>query len=178
MTISALIQRIFEPRPGVFLCLLAASTVLVADSSSEVQRLRDEVRDKGWIAFAGRSPRGDWDIFLMRPDGSERRPLTSTPDWNEAAPQFSRDGERLLFRRLKREETIEGNRYGEQGALVVSNSNGADARVLGAEGALPWASWSADGREFATLSIKGVAIVDATSGAVRRTLPRKGVFSS
>jgi Tol biopolymer transport system component len=156
--------------------LLASPVVLEAALSPESARLAGEVRDQGWIVFPTRSEQGDWDLFLMRPDGSQRRALTYTPEWNEAWPQFSRDGRRLLYRRLKRAEKIEGNRYGEQGAPVVANSDGTGARVLGAEGELPWASWSPDGKEFATLSLKGVAFVDAASGRVLRTLPRNGFF--
>src|SRR5213594_411703 len=92
-----------------------------ANPSRDVEGLAAEVRGKGWLVFAARSERGDWDLYLMRPDGSQRRALTRTAEWNEAAPQFSRDGSRLLYRRLKPAETIEGNGYGEQGALVVAN---------------------------------------------------------
>ena len=155
-----------------WLITLAAS----ADPAEEVSRLAGEVRGLGWIVFSARSEQGDWDLFLMRPDGSHRRAFTHTPEWNEAAPQFSRDGKRLLYRRLRRDEKIEGNRYGEQGTLIVVNTDGNGERVLGAEGELPWASWSPDGREFATLSIKGVAFVDGATGHVRRTFPRQGFF--
>src|SRR5262245_54769185 len=104
--------------------LLSLPTVAGAgEASPEVLRLADEVRTRGWIVFPARSAQGDWDLFLMRPDGSQRRALTRTPEWNEAAPQFSRDGTRLLYRRLKRDEAISGNRYGEQGALVVANGD-------------------------------------------------------
>src|SRR6185295_17286267 len=82
----------------------------------------------------------------------------------------------LLYRRLKRTEKIEGNRYGEQGSLLVVNTDGTGERILGADGELPWASWSSDGQEFATLSIKGVSFVDSTTGQSRRTFPRKGFF--
>ena len=148
-------------------CLLLATFAAAADPSPKVARLAAEVRGKGWIVFPARSEQGDWDLFLMRPDGSQRRALTRTPEWNEAAPQFSRDGTRLLYRRLKRDEAISGNRYGEQGALIAANSDGTNARVLGAEGELSWASWSPNGREFATLSLKGVSFVDAETGNVR-----------
>jgi Tol biopolymer transport system component len=161
----------------IFLLLASLNAAVTgAEWSPEVARLADEVRGKGWIVFPARSEQGDWDLFLMRPDGSQRRALTQTPEWNEAAPQFSRDGKRLLYRRLKRAEKIEGNRYGEQGALVVANSDGTGAWALGAEGELPWASWNPDGREVATLSIRGVAFVEVASGRVRRTLPRQGFF--
>src|SRR5438034_8722960 len=112
-------------RSVLTLFLLPTTLARAADPSPEVTRLADEVRGLGWIVFSARSEQGDWDLFLMRPDGSRRRTLTHTPEWNEAAPQFSRDGKRLLYRRLKRDEKIGGNRYGEQGALVVVNSDGA-----------------------------------------------------
>lgn len=157
--------------------LVAVTTFAgAAETVPDVAQLANEVRARGWIVFSARSEFGDWDLFLMRPDGSERRSLTRTRDWNEAAPQFSRDGSQLLYRRLKRTEMIEGNRYGEQGALVVAKSDGTDARVLGEEGELPWASWSPDGREIATLDIKAVAFVDFASKQVRRTFPRHGFF--
>src|SRR6185503_523889 len=150
---------------ALLVSLTARSTA--ADPAAELARLAGEVRGKGWIVFPARSELGDWDLFLMRPDGSQRRALTRTPEWNEAWPQFSRDAKRLLYRRLKRAERIEGNRYGEQGTLVVANSDGTVARVLGAEGELPWATWNPDGREVATLSIRGVAFVEVASGKVR-----------
>jgi Tol biopolymer transport system component len=147
-----------------------------ASTAAEEARLAEEVRARGWIAYSARSDKGDWDIYLIRPDGSERRNLTQTPQWNEAWPQFSRDGSKLLYRRLKRDESIDGNLYGQQGVPVMANSDGTNARALGAEGELPWATWSPDGTELATLSIKGVSIVDAATGAVRRSLPRQGMY--
>src|SRR5436189_2666634 len=111
---------------------MAAATGVNATLSTD--RLAAEVRGKGWIVFPARAEQGDWDLFRMRPDGSQRRALTRTPEWNETAPQFSRDGKRLLYRRLKRAETIEGNRYGEQGVLVVANSDGDGARAVGPDG--------------------------------------------
>ncbi len=142
----------------------------------DTPQLAAEVRTLGWITWAARSPRGDWDLFQMRPDGSQRRALTQTPDWNEAAPQFSRDGRQLLYRRLRRSEVISGNRYGEQGTLMVARSDGTGERLLAAEGELPWASWSPDGREIASLSLKGVAFVEVDTGRVRQVFPRRGFF--
>jgi Tol biopolymer transport system component len=155
---------------------LLGVTCLGADDSSEVAKLAEEVRGMGWIVYAAISPRGDWDLYLMRPDGSQRRALTQTPDWNETWPQLSRDGSRLLYRRLKRGEAVNGNDYGRQGAPVVANSAGLSPQVLGGDGDLPWATWSPDGRELATLGLKGIQFVDVETGKVRRTLKRKGFY--
>jgi hypothetical protein len=73
-------------------------------------------------------------LFACRPDGSAVRPLTRTPEFSESSPQVSRDGRRLLYRRVKREETFDNNRHGEQGELVVANSDGTKPQVLGGEG--------------------------------------------
>jgi Tol biopolymer transport system component len=147
-----------------------------APGSGEVAALAAEVRPQGWIVFSARSEAGDWDLFLMRPDGSGRRNLTGTPDANETYPLFSRDGTRLLYRRLARGEGVSGNDYGRQGVPVVADSNGANAKVLGGDGELPWASWSPDGKSFATLDVKGIHLVDAATGKVSRTLKRGGFF--
>src|SRR5262249_12682321 len=162
---------VLDTLPGItmttnirFLIALAAfvvsGTSTRGQESPDVRKLAAEVQGKGWIAFSARSEKGDWDLFVMRPDGSGRRHLTRTAEWNEAWPQFSRDGSRLLYRRLKSGETISGNRYGAQGEPVVAIADGTSPRVLGAAGDLPWATWSPDGKMFATLSLKGVQLVD------------------
>jgi len=141
-----------------------------------VTRLAQEVGGQGWIVYGARSPQGDWDLFACRPDGSALHPLTRTPESSEFSPQISRDGRRLLYRRVKRDETFDNNRHGEQGELVVANSDGTSPQVLGAEGESPWASWSPDGQQIASLSIKGIAFIDVATRQPVRKLERKGFF--
>lgn len=143
---------------------------------ASVRLLSEEVRGKGWIVFCARSDKGDWDLFLCRPDGDALRNITATPEYNEAAPQFSRDGRKLLFRRLPREEQIDGNHYGAQGALVMANSDGTSEETFGQNGEYPWASWSPDGKQIACLSIKGISFIDIASREVVRHLDRQGFF--
>jgi len=148
-----------------------------ADTSRDaITRLAAEVRNLGWIIYGARSPQGDWDLFACRPDGSAVRPITRTPEFSEFSPQVSRDGRRLLYRRVKRDEKLDNNRHGEQGELVVANSDGTNPQSLGAEGELPWASWSPDGRQIASLSISGIAFIDLETRHVVRKLERKGFF--
>ena len=141
-----------------------------------IQRLAAEVRDKGWIVFAARAEKGDWDLFLSRPDGSQRRNLTATPEYNEFSPQFSRDGRRLLYRRVPRSEKLDNNHHGTQGELVLANSDGSEPQVFGGSGQYPWASLSPDGKQIACLAIKGISFVDLASRQTIRTLERKGFF--
>jgi len=138
--------------------------------------LAAEVRHLGWIAYGARSTNGDWDLFLCRPDGSSVRPLTQTPRWSEFSPQFSSDGRKLLYRRVPPSEQLDNNRHGEQGELVLAGAEGNDPVVLGKPGELSWASFSPDGRQIASLSVKGIAFFDLERRVVTRTLPRKGFF--
>jgi Tol biopolymer transport system component len=82
----------------------------------------------------------------------------------------------MLFRRVPRDEKLDNNHHGTQGALVLANSDGSDQKTLGSPGQFPWASWSPDGKQFASLSITGVCIVDLETRRTVRKLERKGFF--
>ncbi len=138
--------------------------------------LAREVSNLGWIAFGARTDKGDWDLFVMRPDGSHRRDITNTPGYNEAAPRFSPDGSKLLYRRLAKDKNIDGNRYGMQGQLVIASADGSNPQVWGGEGEFPWASWGPDGNQIACLAPKGISIVDLATRKEVRTMDRKGIF--
>ncbi len=112
----------------------------------------------------------------MRPDGSQKRNITSTPEYEEAAPRFSPDGGKLLYRRLPKGSTINHDRWGFQGELMLAGADGSNAAALGKEGELPWASWSPDGAQVACLTKKGIDIVDLASRRTLRQLPRSGVY--
>lgn len=151
--------------------MIAALLVLLAQAD-----LGKEVRDKGWVVFGAKSPKGDWDLFVMRPDGSELKNLTNTPDFNEGLPRWSPDGKKLLYRRLPKTERFDNNRHGLQGELMIANADGTGADAVGAAGEHPWASWSPDGKRVACLSPKGVTIVELATKKVVSTLERKGFF--
>ena len=164
---------------GLALALLSVvngAAASAAKLSADEVTLAAEVQAKGWIAFSSRSGQGTWEVALCRPDGSQLRSVTETSAFHEFSPLFSRDGRKILYRRIPRQETIDNNRHGEQGELILSNRDGSEVQVLGQPGELPWASWSPDGRQIASLSIKGISIVDLATRAVVRTLPRKGFF--
>lgn len=154
----------------------ADSAATAPPMDSAVSVLAQEVKAKGWLAYAAKSDQGDWDLFLCRPDGSNVRDLTRTPTHSEFSPQFSRDGRRLLYRRMPRHEKIDNNHHGTQGALVLANSDGTDPHVFGGDGEYAWASWSPDGKQLACLSIKGLAFIDVATKQVVRKRERKGFF--
>lgn len=149
-----------------------SGVVLAADAPPRDAQLAAELHTRGWMVFSAQTPQDDWDLFLMRPDGSERRGITDTREFNEAGARFSPDGKRLLYYRMAKRDAVDNNTYGTFD-LVLADSNGSNAVVYGRD--FPWASCSPDGRQLACLTPKGIQIVDVMSRQLVRTLPRQGI---
>ena len=158
-------------KPLLF-CWFLGGAALAAEPPTRDASLAAEVRPKGWIVFSAQTPHGDWDLGLIRPDGSERRALTDTREFNEAGARFSPDGKRLLYYRMAKTDAVDNNTYGTFD-LVLAEANGGGAVSYGRD--FPWASWGPDGQQFASLTPKGIQIVDVASRSILRTLPRQGL---
>lgn len=158
----------------------ACLSPLILASQSAAQNdgaaLRDEIKQKGWIVYCARSDNGSWDLFACRPDGSEKRNITNTPDFEEAGPLFSRDNKKLLYRRIQKGTPIDHDLWGFQGCLTIANADGSNPQVFGEDKEYSWASWSPDGKQIACLDRKGIHIVDLESRKEIRTLNRKGIY--
>lgn len=143
-----------------------------------VDKLAKEVATLGWIAFAGKSDQGDYDLYLCRPDGSQLRNITKTPDLNEFCVRFSADGKKLLYRRIPKSEHINHTLHGQFGELVIANSDGSNPVVQGKPEEFPWASWSPDGKQIACLYKREgkIRIFDLETKKMVREMPRYGVF--
>ena len=133
--------------------------------------LANEIHSHGWIAYSAVGTKGDWDLFVMRPDGTDRRKLTDTREFNETGVRFSPDGKRMLYYRQPVAEPVDNNTYGTF-ELVLADANGANGVSYGAE--WPWACWGPDSTSFASITPGGIKIVDASTRKVLRGLPRKG----
>ena len=158
--------------------LLYAAGLFAADPSTDprVAKLAAEVSQKGWIAYSGKTDKGDWDIFLMRPDGSHRRNLTNTPEFSELAVRFSPDARKILFRRIPLGVKIQHDSLGALGQLVIASWDGSKPEVYGDTGDCSWATWSPDGKELACLTKTGIELRDLATKQVVRKLDRKGIF--
>ena len=154
--------------------LLSAPDVLSNDVRAG--QLAREVRSKGWIVFSARDANGNWDLFVVRPDGSSQRNITQTLDFNETGGRFSPDGQKLLYRRIPKGTKVSHDQWGSQGQLVIANSDGSEPVAIGKIGEFPWASWSPDGKQVACLSKTGIEIYDLASKTVTRKLDRKGIY--
>jgi len=161
----------------LLLVVLATTTTHSGEKTvPQATELAREVRDKGWIIYGARTARGDWDLFTMRPDGSDVRNFTNTPQFNEGLPRFSPDGNRILYRRIPVSERFDNNRHGLQGELVFANSDGSAVEVFGKEGEFPWASWSSEGKKIVCLSPRGIEFYDLATKTVTARLDRNGIF--
>ena len=155
----------------IFYLILLSWAVRAGDARAA--GLAREVAHDGWIVYSAKTAKGDWDLFLMRPDGSHRRNITNTPDFNEIGGRFSPDGRKILYRRIPPTTKVNHDTWGRSGVLVVANADGSAPIVYGE---FPWASWSPDGKQVACLTVKGVEFRDLESKRVLRTLDRKGIF--
>ena len=161
---------------SVIILAMQVASVAWGAQDDKVAQLAKEVGNKGWIAYAARSDNGTWDLFLMRPDGSQRRNITNTPDSEEGGPRFSPDGKKLLYRRFAKGTVIDHDKWGFQGNLVIAAGDGSNPIRIGGDREYPWASWSPDGKQIACLTLKGIQIVDLESKKVVREFPRKGIY--
>lgn len=93
------------------------------------------------IAYASNAG-GDYDIWTMRADGSDKRRLTSTPDF-DAEPTWSPDGQQIAFRR--------STAGAGSDIMVIPASGGTPTRIATPELERS-PSWSPDGRLIAFTS--------------------------
>lgn len=161
-----------------FMGCIARCWLLGAPPATDVQmtKLANEVHNKGWIVYTGPSEKGDWDLFIMRPDGSDKRNLTQTKDHHEIGARFSPNGKQLLYRRIPRTTKLGLDKCGAQGELVLAKSDGSEPEVQGKPGEFPWATWGPDGRQIACLTKGGIEIFDLASKKLLRSLDRKGIY--
>jgi len=147
------------------LLILAALAVFVVGSQ---RRLPPPfgLAQPGAVAFVA-----DGQIWTADPDGSDRIQLTFDSRL-AVGPQFSRDGTRIVFKRL----SIEGSRpnWQEWGDVVVVDADGRNEIVLDTDGlGISPISWSGDG-SFIVYSriVDGIdqLIVAATDGSSTRVL--------
>ena len=151
---------------------LSLQSASIEDNMAARDTLSREVAQQGWIAFSAKVERGDWDLFIMRPDGSSRRKLTDTPDFNEAGIRFSPDGQRILYYRLPKKDPVANNTYGRYD-MIIADNNGQNPINYGSD--FPWASWGPTGSQISFLTPKGIHIADLATRKVVRQLPRNGI---
>jgi len=166
-------------RYAIFLiCLTAVCTTLGGQLTTDprVVKLAREVRSKGWIVYSGMTQKRDFDLFIMRPDGTRRRNLTNTPQFNEMGVQFSPSGKKMLYRRHAKGQKTDHDSWGRQGQLVIANADATNPVVMGKDGEFPWASWGPNDEQVSCLTNAGIEIVDLNTKKVAKKFDRKGIY--
>jgi Tol biopolymer transport system component len=152
--------------------LLQVVFAMALAGGPESAALAREVHSRGWIGFSATGESGDWDLHVMRPDGTGRRKLTDTREYNETGVRFSPDGKHILFYRQPVNEAVDNNTYGTH-ELMIADADGAHVRSLGR--GFAWASWGPDSKSLATLAPRGIRVVDVGTAAVLRSRSRAGI---
>jgi Tol biopolymer transport system component len=158
------------------LCVLYVPFFFAIAADDPATALAQEIHDKGWIVYSAKADNGTWDLFVMRPDGSDARNLTNTPDIEEAAPRFSPTSDRILYRALDKGTKINHDKWGFQGRLMIASPDASSPKAVGNAEEYPWASWSPDGKSIMCLTMKGIRIVDLATMKVTRETPRQGIY--
>jgi len=144
----------------------------------EVRKLYNELSDKGWIIFSAKTDKGDYDLFVSRPNGTGLRNITRTPDVNELGVRLTPDGKRIIYRRVGTLKPAVDYRELTYGVLVVANADGSNPRAIGGDRDYPWATLSPDGKQMACLYRKEgkIRIFDLETLKLLKEMPRKGIF--
>jgi Tol biopolymer transport system component len=104
--------------------------------------------EKGRIAFASQRRDGnDFDIWLMRPDGSHLVNLTADSEANETEPSWRPDGRKLAF--MSNRVTAANPGPDPDFEIFVMNADGSGVRQLTVNNVVDEApNWSPDGRRL------------------------------
>jgi Tol biopolymer transport system component len=153
--------------------------------------LAQEVARRGWIVVSAhpreisqgkliekKEARGQLDLYLARPDGSQLRNITNTDECNEYGAQFSPDGKRLLYFRLPAGKEVNHDTWGASGELVIARADGTQPVVQGKSGEFPWATWGPDGRQIACLDKKQsrIRMYDVETKKIVKEMPSQGMY--
>lgn len=123
------------------------------------------------IAYQGCDDAGNrCGLWLMAPDGTNKRPLTTVP--GDTMPAWSPDGRWIAF--------ASAERSGNWDLYLVNVATGAVSTLVASPGIDAHPAWSPDGRQVAFLSNQGggwaIWLAAAPSGAARKALDLPGAL--
>ncbi len=114
----------------------------------------------GKIAYFDRSESGDYDIYSMKPNGTDRKRLTEDAA-NDYAPDVSPNGKKIAFA---------SSRSGANKIYVMKADGTAVRNLSGSEVGEGGPAWSPDGKKIAFEKDGDVWVMDARDGSNRKNL--------
>ncbi|MBZ5515713.1 MAG: serine/threonine-protein kinase [Acidobacteriia bacterium] len=123
------------------------------------------------IAFMGKKPGKPWKTYVVSPEGGASQQLISG-EQSEEGPQWSADGNQLLFRR------VPANKSEPATLCLLDLRTGQVSTVPGSEG-LDWPCWSRDGRYVGATKDEGrkLMLLDLTTHYQVELATAKGGFT-
>jgi Tol biopolymer transport system component len=118
--------------------LAAVASLTPLAGASESEQLRQQLKASPFKIAYESYVDGNWEIFVMNPDGSHPVNLTKTPDLNEHYPHISPDGTRMCFVADK------GEGRDAIRSLYVMNVDGTHRKKIADYAREPF--WSPDGK--------------------------------
>ena len=187
-------MRISRSMPAAMIVwgtLVAACGAVQGADDGGVATLRNEIAEKGWLIFAAhpaeiksgkliakQEERGPFDLYVCRPDGSDLRNITNTTDFHELGAVVSKDGKKLLYRKVPADQPINHNQWGALGVVVIADADGSNPVVYGKEGEYPWASFGPEEKQIACLFKRDgkIRFFDLATKKMVREIPNQGIF--
>lgn len=139
--------------------LILSLHALAATALAAGEDLAQELKQVPYRIVYESYQEGNWDLFTMRADGSDRQSLTHTPNVNELCPHVSPDGSKICF------SVDEGTGESTVRSVWCMNVDGTGRRLVARGAREPF--WTADGLSIAFLhseSEKFTAMDYATKG--------------
>jgi len=108
--------------------------------------------DRGWIAFDS-NRMGNFEIFMMKPDGTRQVQLTRDPAYDSFWPKPAPDSKTILF--VRAPAGVHDNDYSKVTTWIM-NSDGSGVRQLLPLGVYGWSiqghpEWKPDGTKIVTI---------------------------
>ncbi len=149
-----------DKRFGVMAWLLVVSLAVADEPLPKSPALMKALKDYPCKVLFESYRDGNWDLWIMNADGSDKRNLTRTPEINEMYPKASPDGTQLAF------VVDEGEGKSRARNVYLMNLDGTSRRKIADCGRQP--CWNADGTVIAYL--KGLRGVSTTVYRANRGL--------
>lgn len=103
------------------------------------------------ILFSRQSKKGEMDLWTMKPDGSNQKQITFTPDWQEGGAFIMPDNKTILLRAWKKSE--EGQDKKDMHLFTV-DIDGKNLKQITHKSGTHWAPFPApDGEHFAYVTV-------------------------